>query len=65
VRDVFRSPSLTKPLRRLRTPAADGIIVIGTVFTEEALEVAAQHGARIVALRNSKWTDESAGMRQL
>jgi hypothetical protein len=64
-RDVIPSPPLAKAFRRLQSHAADGIIVVGTVFTEEALAIAAEHGARIVALRNSKWTDESARRRQL
>jgi hypothetical protein len=64
-RDVIPSPPLVKAFRRLASAAADGVIVVGTVFTEEALEIAAQHGARIVALRKSKWTDESARQRQL
>jgi hypothetical protein len=64
-RDVVPSPPLAKAFRRLQSHGADGIIVVGTVFTEEALQIAAQHGARVIALRNSKWTDESARQRQL
>jgi hypothetical protein len=64
-RDVIPSAPLAKAFRRLESPAAGGIIIVGTVFTEEALEIAAEHGARVVALRKSKWTDESARQRQL
>jgi hypothetical protein len=42
----------------------NGVIVVGTVFAEEAKTVAAQHGARIVALHKVLWTDESARARQ-
>jgi hypothetical protein len=64
-RDVIPSAPLAKALRRLESPAAAGIIIVGTVFTAEALAIAAEHGARVVALRKSKWTDESARQRQL
>jgi hypothetical protein len=64
-RDVIPSAPLARAFRRLQSPAEDGIIIVGTVFTEEAKEIAAEHGARIVALRKSKWTDESARQRQL
>jgi hypothetical protein len=64
-RDVVSSPELARAFRRLVTPASDGVIVVGTVFTEEAKALADEHRARIVALRASKWTDESARQRQL
>jgi hypothetical protein len=64
-RDIVSSPELVRAFRRMASPAPDGVIVVGTVFTEEARALAEQHGARIVALRMSKWTDESARMRQL
>jgi len=64
-RDVVSSPTVLKALRRLEAPAPNGIIIVGTVFTEEALAAAAEHRARVVALRKSKWTDESARQRQL
>jgi hypothetical protein len=64
-RDVIPSVPLMRAFRRLQSPAANGIIIVGTVFTVEALEIAAEHGARVVALRKSKWTDESARQRQL
>jgi hypothetical protein len=64
-RDVVPSPPLAKAFRRLRQYVPDEIIVVGAVFTEEALQIAAKHGARVVALRKSKWTDESARQRQL
>lgn len=64
-RDVIHSAPLVRAFRRLEKPAANGVIVVGTVFTEEAKAVAAQHGARIVALHKALWTDESARARQL
>jgi hypothetical protein len=64
-RDVIQSAPLVQAFRRLRTPAANGVIVVGTVFTEEAKAIAAQHGARIVALHKALWTDASARARQL
>ncbi|KIF81795.1 type 1 periplasmic-binding domain-containing protein [Noviherbaspirillum autotrophicum] len=64
-RDVVSSAELERAFRRLDVPAPDGIIVVGTVFTEEAKALATEHGARIVALRSAKWTDESARLRQL
>lgn len=64
-RDVVSSPTLVRAFRRLENPAPGGIIVVGTVFTEEALVLAAEKGARVIALRKSKWTDESARQRQL
>ncbi|WP_334186571.1 hypothetical protein [Noviherbaspirillum sp.] len=64
-RDVVSPPELDRAFRRMDAPAPDGIIVVGTVFTEEARKLAEERGARIVALRNAKWTDESARQRQL
>jgi hypothetical protein len=64
-RDVVPSPPVRKALRRLEAPAADGILAIGTVFTEEALELLAEAGARPIAFRKAMWTDESARARQL
>jgi hypothetical protein len=64
-RDVVHSTPLARAFRRLESPARDGIIVVGTVFTEEARALAAEHGARIVSLHKAKWTDESARARQL
>ncbi|MDB5825673.1 MAG: hypothetical protein JWR21_4377 [Herminiimonas sp.] len=64
-RDVIHSAPLIQAFRRLGTPAENGVIVVGTVFTEEALAIAAEHGARIVSLHKAKWTDESARQRQL
>jgi hypothetical protein len=64
-RDVVTSLPVRKALRRLGAPAADGIVAVGTVFTEEAQALLAQAGARVVAYRKSKWTDESARQRQL
>jgi hypothetical protein len=64
-RDVIHSAPLIRAFRRLDKPAENGVIVVGTVFTEEAKAVAASHGARIVALHKALWTDESARARQL
>jgi hypothetical protein len=64
-RDVVPSPPVRKALARLQAPAPDGILAVGTVFTEEALELLAHAGARPVAFRKAKWTDESARARQL
>jgi hypothetical protein len=64
-RDVVSSSTLIRAFRRMGPPAPGGILVIGTVFTEEALALAAEKGARVIALRKSKWTDESARQRQL
>jgi hypothetical protein len=64
-RDVIHSAPLIQAFRRLKSLAADGIIIVGTVFTDEAKAVAAEHGARIVALHKGRWTDESARQRQL
>jgi hypothetical protein len=64
-RDVVPSAPVRKALRRLGPPAPGGAIAVGTVFTEEALVLLAGCGARVVALRKSYWTDESAHRRQL
>lgn len=64
-RDVVPSPPVQKALRQLGTPAADGIIAVGTVFTTEALALLAEARARVVAFRQAEWTDESARARQL
>ena len=64
-RDVVMSAPVRKALRRLGPPAADGIVAVGTVFTEEALALLHEAGARVVAYRKSKWTDASARQRQL
>lgn len=64
-RDVVMSAPLERALRRMGEPAQDGILIIGTVFTEEAQALAGQHDARLIALRTGKWTDSSARQRQL
>lgn len=64
-RDVVPSPPVRKALRRLGEPAPGGIVAVGTVFTEEALALLAEAGARVVAFRRAQWTDESARQRQL
>jgi hypothetical protein len=64
-RDVVPSPPVRKALARLGAPAADGILAVGTVFTEEALDLLDEAGARPIAFRKAKWTDESARARQL
>lgn len=64
-RDVVTSTPLRKAFKRIESPAQNGILVVGSVFTEEAKALAAEHGARIIALHKSVWTDESANQRQL
>lgn len=64
-RDVVSSSTLIQAFRRMGPPAPGGILIVGTVFTEEALALAAEKGARVIALRKSRWTDESARQRQL
>lgn len=63
-RDVVHSAPVRKALRRLGAPAPDGIIAVGTAFTEEALELLDAAGSRIVAYRKARWTDASARGRQ-
>jgi hypothetical protein len=63
-RDVVPSPPVRKALRRLGTPAADGVVAVGTVFTEEALALLAAVAARPITFRTARWTDESARARQ-
>ncbi|HEY8609074.1 MAG TPA: hypothetical protein VIM12_18310 [Noviherbaspirillum sp.] len=64
-RDVVMSAPLARALRRMGEPAADGVLIVGTVFTEEAQVLARAHNARIIPLRSGKWTDSSARQRQL
>jgi hypothetical protein len=64
-RDVVPSAPVRKALRRLGDPAPDGIVAVGTVFTEEALALLAAAGGRVLAYRTAFWTDESARRRQL
>ena len=64
-RDVVPSPPVRKALRRLEVPAPDGILAVGTVFTDEALSLLAEAGARPIAFHKARWTDESARARQL
>ncbi len=59
-RDVVPSAPVRRALRRLGTPAAGGVVAVGTVFTAEALELLAAHGATVVAQRKGRWTDQSA-----
>ncbi len=64
-RDVVPSAPVRRALRRLGPPADGGIVAVGTVFTAEAQALLAERGARIVAQRKGRWTDESANERQL
>ena len=64
-RDVVPSAPVRKALRRLGEPAPGGVVAVGTVFTEEALALLAEAGARVLALRKARWTDDSARARQL
>lgn len=63
-RDVVPSAPVRRALRRLGEPAPGGIVAVGTVFTEEAHALLAGAGARVIALRKTYWTDESARARQ-
>jgi hypothetical protein len=64
-RDVVPSTPVQKALRRLREPAPNGALAVGTVFTAEALELLAAAGVRVIAHRKAYWTDASARARQL
>ncbi len=64
-RDVVPSAPVRRALRRLGEPAPGGVVAVGTVFTEEALALLADAGARVVAYRKAPWTDASARGRQL
>lgn len=64
-RDVVMSAPLERALRRIEEPAADGVLIVGTVFTEEAQALARQNNAAIICLRTGKWTDSSARQRQI
>ena len=64
-RDVVHSAPVRRALRRLRTTAPGGLVVVGTVFTAEAQALLAEAGATVVARRKGRWTDESARARQL
>jgi hypothetical protein len=64
-RDVVMSAPLERAFRRMGETAPDGVLIVGTVFTDEAQELARQHNARLIALRTGKWTDSSARQRQL
>ncbi len=64
-RDVVPSAAVRRALRRLGDPAPGGVVAVGTVFTEEALGLLAEAGARVVAFRKARWTDASARGRQL
>ena len=64
-RDVVTSAPLERAFRRLGEPTPDGVLIVGTVFTEEAQPLARQHNATIISLRTGKWTDSSARQRQL
>ena len=64
-RDVVPSAPVRRALRRLKTPAPDGIILVGAVFTEEARALLEGERAVFVTMHRTFWTDESARMRQL
>ena len=64
-RDVVMSAPLERALRRLEEPAPDGVLIVGTVFTEEAKALAQQRNATLIPLHTGKWTDSSARQRQL
>jgi hypothetical protein len=64
-RDVVPSAAVRRGLRRLDQTASGGIVAVGTVFTAEARALLEEAGAKIVALREGRWTDQSARERQL
>lgn len=64
-RDIVMFAPLERALRRMGEPAPGGVLIVGTVFTEEAQALAHEHKARIISLRTGKWTDSSARQRQL
>ena len=64
-RDVVPSSAVRRALRRLGTPAPDGVIAVGTVFTDEALALLETVRARPLTLHRLRWTDEDARQRQL
>jgi hypothetical protein len=64
-RDVVMSAHLARAFRRMGETASGGVLVVGTVFTEEAQTLARQYNARLISLRTGKWTDSSARQRQL
>jgi hypothetical protein len=64
-RDVVPSAAVRRGLRRLKQPAAGGIVAVGTVFTAEARALLEDAGAQVIALRQGRWTDQSARERQL
>jgi hypothetical protein len=53
-RDVVPSPPVLKALRRVKSAAPDGIVAVGTVFTEEALGLLAGAGARVVSFARAR-----------
>jgi hypothetical protein len=64
-RDVVMSAPLERALRRAGKTAPDGVLIVGTVFTEEAQALAREHNAILISLHSGKWTDSSARQRQM
>jgi hypothetical protein len=56
---------LERALRRMGEPAPVGVLIAGSVVTEEAQALARQHNAIVIPMRTGKWTDSSARQRQL
>lgn len=64
-RDVNLSSQVARALKRIAPQAKERIIIVGAAFTKEARALAAEHGAQIIALHQTAWTDEAARQRQL
>jgi hypothetical protein len=64
-RDVVPSAAVRRALRRLGDADGATIVAVGTVFTEEALALLVDAGARVAAYRGTHWTDATARGRQL
>ena len=62
-RDVVTSAAVRRALRRLDA-AAEPVVAVGAVFTDEALALLAEVGARAVAHHTRRWTDDEARGRQ-
>lgn len=53
-RDVVMFTPLERALLRMGDPAPDGVLIVGTVFTEEAQALTRKHNVRIISLRTGK-----------
>jgi hypothetical protein len=64
-RDVVPSSAVRRALRRLGDAGGATPLAVGTVFTDEALALLGEVGARVVTYRRAHWTDATARGRQL